>query len=54
MMLAFGATLGSFVMTAMGYLIGHMFVIVKPPAIYVVAVALVVIGVDVVRSGRIP
>jgi len=53
MMLAFGATLGSFVMTAMGYLIGHMFVIVKPPAIYVVVVALGVIGVDVVRSGRI-
>ena len=53
MMLAFGTMLGGFVMTAMGYLIGHMFIIVKPPAIYVVAVALVVIGADVIRSGRI-
>jgi hypothetical protein len=52
MMLSFGATLGGFVMTAMGYLIGHMFVIVKPPAVYIAAVALAVIGADVIRSGR--
>jgi len=53
MMLGFGATLGGFVMTAMGYLIGHMFVVVKPPAVYVVAVALAVLGADVIRSRRI-
>lgn len=52
MMLSFGATLGGFVMTAMGYLIGHMFIIVKPPAIYIIAVALAVVGADVIRSGR--
>ena len=53
MMLGFGTTLGGFVMTAMGYLIGHMFVIVKPPAVYVVAIALAVLGADIIRSGRI-
>ena len=53
MMLAFGTMLGGFVMTAMGYLIGHMFIVVKPPAVYVVAVALAVLGADVIRSRRI-
>lgn len=50
MMMAFGTMLGSFIMTAMGYLIGHMFVLVKPPALYVVAVAIVILIVDVMHS----
>ena len=50
MMLAFGTMFGGFVMTAMGYLIGHMFVVIKPPAVYVVAIAISILIADVIRS----
>lgn len=53
MMLAFGTMFGGFVMTAMGYLIGHMFVVMKPPAVYVVAIAISILIVDVIRSKRV-
>ena len=50
MMLAFGTMLGGFIMTAMGYLIGHMFIIVKPPAAYVIVVAIVILIADMIHS----